>query len=422
MDTELLKLLPFIDTGEAVPADTMLRLLNGVHDRPGGEPRRRVANEILSGAGDYLRGRGYLSEFISGKLSQADAVAIISSRKKYLERMRHLLPGILKILGVREGRSLNSIMLRIDDCCHDFPIVVKSAHEKKVRKAIRADIAQIRDLAKELRTVLEKAERHINHEFEQHAAILRDEQQGAAGWRSGVEAFNQQLDWLSVAADIALYRDDVGEYGFFVGDNKAKTHIVECAYDMVIWYGRPAFVTTPGSDFSLLCALLFELAGGGQDASLTGAISKFSRSALRKKLESDAEESRRENSDDYLKPHEEDNFLHTTRRIERLTSEARFWKTMMESRTWDDTAKYHLSRRFLAVLEDIQDTGARHGPHRVWNDPINEAELERFILEDRERDAALLELEIETGRRQRSVDLILAEQEKADQHDDESSR
>lgn len=422
MDTELLKFLAFIDTGEVVPADMMLRLLNGVHDRLGSETRRRVANEILSGAGDYLPGRGYLSDFISGKLSQAEAVAIISSRKKYLERMRHLLPSILKILSVSEGRSLISIMLRIDDCCHDFPIVAKSAHEKKVRKAIRADIAQVRDLAQELRTALEKAERHINHELEQHVAILRDEQRGASGWRSGVEALNQQLDWLSVAADIALYRDDVGEDGFYVGHNKAKTHIVECAYDMAIWYGRPAFVTTPYSDFSLLCALLYELAGGGQDASLSGAISKFSRSALRKKLDSDAEETRRENSDDYLKPHEEDNFLNITRRIEKLTNEARFWKTMMKSRTWDDTAKYNLNRRLLAVLEDIQDARKRHGPHRVWNDPIDEAELERFIVQDRERDAALLELEIETGRKQRSVDLILAEQGKADQHNDESSR
>ncbi|TIN02610.1 MAG: hypothetical protein E5Y34_06865, partial [Mesorhizobium sp.] len=288
MDTELLELLPFIDTGETIPADVMLRLLNGV-DRTGGEPRRRAANEILGGAGDYLPGRGYLSDFISGKLSQIEAVAIISSRKKYLERMRCLLPSILKILGVREGRNLNSIMLRIDDCCHDFPIVAKSAHEKKVRKAIRT---QIRDLAQKLRAVVEKAERHINHELEQHVAILKDEQQGAPSWRSGVEVVNQQLDWLRVAADIALYRDDVGENGFYVGDNKAKTHIVECAYDMAIRYGLPAFVTTPGSDFSFLCVLLFELAGGGQHASLAGAISKFSRSALRKKLDSDAEESR----------------------------------------------------------------------------------------------------------------------------------
>ncbi|RWC64030.1 hypothetical protein [Mesorhizobium sp.] len=408
MDTELLELLPFIDTGEAIPADVMLRLLNGVQDRADGEPRRRAANEILSGAGDYLPGRGYLSGFISGKLSQIEAVAIISGRKKYLERMRCLLPSILKILGVREGRNLNSIMLRIDDCCHDFPIVAKSAHEKKVRKAIRTDVAQIRDLAQELRAAVEKAERHINHELEQHVAILRDEQQGAPSWRSGVEVFNQQLDWLRVAADIALYRDDVGEDGFYVGDNKAKTHIVECAYDMAIWYGQPAFVTTPGSDFSLLCALLFELAGGGQDASLAGAISKFARSTLRKKLDSDAEESRQENSDDYLKPHEEDNFLYVTRKIEELTGEARFWKAMMESRTWDDTAKHHLSRRLLAVLEDIRDANQRHGPHRVWSDPIDERELARFVLQERERDAALLQLEIETGRKQRLVDLILA--------------
>lgn len=419
MDTaELLGLLSFIDAEEPVPADMMLRLLNGVQDGIGGEARRSVANEILPAAGDYLPSRGYLSDFISGKLAHSDTVAIIGSRKKYLERMRHLLPSILKILGVRDKRHLSSTMQRIDDCCHDFPIVLKSAHEKKIRKGIRADITHVREMTRELTAALEKAERHINHEYEQHAAVLTDDQQTTRDWRSGVEALNQRLDWLIVSADIALYRDEIGEDGFYTGDNKAKTHIVECAYEMAIRQGRPPFVTTPGSDFSLLCVLLFELAGGDQDASLAGAISKFARSDLRKKLDSDEEESRWENSDDYVRAHETDNFFHVARSIEKLTNEAVFWKKMMESRLWDDVAKYQLGRRFVAILEQISDARQRHGPHRVWDDPISETELNRFVREAHERDAVLLEMEIEVGRKQRSVDLILAERQKTGQHSD----
>lgn len=422
MKDKLIYLLPFIDSGETVPAELMLKLLNGANEQFGDEQRRCVANEIISGAGDYLPSRGYLSDFISGKLPHAEVSAIVASRKKYLERMRRLLPSILKIVGVREENELDSVILQIDDCCHDFPIVRRSAHAKKIRKGIRADITQIRDLAHKLRTALEKADRHINHEYEQHAAVLRDEQQNAPSWRSGVETLNQQLDWLSVAADIALYRDDIGEDGFHVGDNKAKTHIVECAYDIAIWYGRPPFVTTPGSDFSLLCGLLFELAGGGEDASMAGAINKFARSALRKKLDSDTEEARRENSDEYLRAHEEDNFFHVVRRTEKLTSEALFWKVMMESRNWSDTTKYHIRRRFVAVLEDLRDSRQQHGPHRTSSDPIDEAELKRFDHEASEADAALLELEIKVGRKKREVDPILAEQEKADQHGGQKER
>jgi len=413
---ELLSLLPFVDAGEPIPSDMMLRLMNGVQDGIGSEARRSMANEILSGAGDYLPGRGYLSHFISGKLSRAEADEIIIDRKRYLGRMRHLLPSILRIVGARDERNLRSSLLRIDDCCHDFLIVLRSAHEKKIRKAIRADVGRVRAASSELHAALEKAGRHIDIEYEQHSAVLFDNDQHPSAWDSSVEVLKQLINCLRVAADIALYRDEIGEDGFYVENNKARTHIVECAYSIAIWCGTPSFVTTPGSDFSLLCSLLFELAGGEQDASLAGAINKFARSALRRKLDADEAESRWENSDDCARAHEADNFLYVASNTEKLTHEALFWKTMMESRTWDDVTKFHIGRRLLERLEQIRDARQRHGPYQVWHDPINEGELESFAREARERDAALLELEIEVGRKKRAVDLILTKQQKTDQH------
>jgi hypothetical protein len=50
-----------------------------------------------------------------------------------------------------------------------------------------------------------------------------------------------------------------------VADNQAKTHSVDMVYDISLSYGGPPLVTTPGSDFSALCSLVFEIATGKAD-------------------------------------------------------------------------------------------------------------------------------------------------------------
>src|SRR4051812_44096355 len=52
----------------------------------------------------------------------------------------------------------------------------------------------------------------------------------------------------------------------------------------------PKLVTTPGSDFSTLCSLLFEAVSGNADEGLAGAINRYARSEDRKRWDREGEE------------------------------------------------------------------------------------------------------------------------------------
>jgi hypothetical protein len=54
---------------------------------------------------------------------------------------------------------------------------------------------------------------------------------------------------------------------------------------MVNPYDGPPLVTTPGSKFSSLCGLLYEIVSGSPDESLSGAINRYARSKDRKKVD-----------------------------------------------------------------------------------------------------------------------------------------
>src|SRR5215216_3845381 len=68
---------------------------------------------------------------------------------------------------------------------------------------------------------------------------------------------------------------------FSVSGNQVKTDTVQAAFDLCGYYSGPPLVTTPGSDFAVLCSLLYELLSGETEGSLAGAINKFSRSKAR---------------------------------------------------------------------------------------------------------------------------------------------
>lgn len=412
----LTDLLPFVDEDAPVPASLMLDLLNEAQGFGGTEERREIANKVLAGAGDYLPSRGYLSAFISAKITIEEASAIIAERKVYVERLRILLPSILRLLGEREQGRLRSLLMRIDDCCHDFPIVRKAPHAKRTRKKILTDVHGLREAATALEAALRSAGSYVDIEYRDHRTAMTRHLQNPSVVRD-TKSLAADIRHLRVAAEMVLYRDETGGDAFYVGDNKASTHIVQAAYELTLWCGRPKFVTTPGADFSLLCGLLFELAGGQQDASLAGAINRFSRSDLRNKLDRDEAESRWENSDEYVEARDADNFCDVAENIEQLKQEHAFWTKAAGDSRWDEDTRKQLKMRATDVLEQIQDANLRNGPYLMWGSQIVASELARMRREDEESDAALLALEIEAGKRQRAVDLISHSTEKRGQHD-----
>ncbi len=204
------------------------------------------------------------------------------------------------------------------------------------------------------------------------------------------------------ATDIVIYREKIGDEHFYVGDNKARTHIVECAYSLALYLEKPQFVTTPGSDFAFLCGLIFELATGISDESFAGAINKFARSELRMQLDLHEEELRIENSAEGIREREAENFAAVRERKAQLLKEYGFWKGMEASSQWEEFHATQLALRTLDVLEQIEKTLQEHGPHLVWPSQISERDHEQFWREMEENDARLLRLEIELGQARRA--------------------
>jgi hypothetical protein len=217
-----------------------------------------------------------------------------------------------------------------------------------------------------------------------------------------LDQVSSELKNLVFATDIVIYREIIGDKVFYVGDNKARTHIVECAYSLVLYLGKPLFVTTPGSDFAFLCGLIFELATGISDESLAGAINKFARSELRKELDRNEVELRKENSAEGIRGYEADNFAGVRERIAQLLEEYDFWKSMAASSQWEEFQTTQLNLRTLDVLEQIEKATQEYGPHLVWASQISEHDQERFWREMEENDARLFSLEIELGQLRRA--------------------
>lgn len=264
----LSSLVPYIDAQEPIPAELMLAALHEVDNGFATKDRREAANAIFPGAGDYLPDMYYLRAFITAELSDEEAEEIITARKSYIELARHILPTVLSLIKAREDGYIYTALRMIEDCCHDFPVILASSHSKKTRKDLVNHINEIRNTSAQLQKLLIDAWKHIEIEYDHHKAAVARTEGRDVGHLSAVDQLRTDLAQLKFAADLALYKDVIGEDAFYVGDNKAKTHVVQCAYSLAISRDAPPFVTTPGSNFSLLCSLIYELASGKADVSL----------------------------------------------------------------------------------------------------------------------------------------------------------
>ena len=217
------------------------------------------------------------------------------------------------------------------------------------------------------------------------------------GGNFDLDGLQRELVQLKFAAELTLYKDETGKEPLFVQGNKARTHVVECAYQISLWVEAPQLVTTPGSDFSLLCGLIYEIATGHADESLAGAINRFARSDLRKRMDRDEAQSRWENSTEYREQYEADNFAHVSEEIANLKGEFEFWKALTNSREWDENSRAQISARLMDLEESMVQTHRQHGPFFVWASQYSWGDLMRMRQEMEDKETEVLSALIELG-------------------------
>lgn len=382
---------------EEIPHDLMNSVINEITDTPFSKKQREVASSISDNAGAYLESWALLN-FISAKYSQEEVFQLIETRKKLVSRLALLLPPIIELLNLRDIRDIASVIHQIYDCAKDYPTIEKSQYSSQQRKKIVQGINSIIELAERLDDALDQAGRHVDIELHHHKdAIARIS--GNKRELGRVEELRRELMTLRFVSRLTLYRDDIGEQSFFVGDNKARTHIVEYAYRLALQFGTPVLKTTPGSDFSTLCSLIFELATGTASESLAGAINKFARSSERREIDEEEITHRYENSDERIAEYEADNFSSVKATIKSCEAEESFWRNMMSSQQWDDSSSYHMSMRFLDARERKENAMKEHGPFIIWASQISSARLDEWREEFERHESKMLALAVELGQK-----------------------
>lgn len=385
---------------EEIPHDLMNSAINEITDTSFSSSERVAASQISETAGKYLESWALLN-FISAKYSKEEVFAIVETRKKLVSRLALLLPSIVERLKLRDIRDISSATHQIYDCAGDYPVIEKSQYSAQQRKKAVQGINSIIELAERLDEALDQAGRHVDIELHHHKdAIARF--RGNEPELRRIEDLRSELMALRFASRLTLYRDGVGEQSFYVGDNKAKTHVVECAYRLALQFGAPVLKTTPGSDFSTLCSLILELATGTANESLAGAINKFARSPERREIDEEEKIHRYENSDEGISEYESDNFSSVKARIKSLEAEELFWKSMLSSQKWDDNSIQHISIRFLDARERKQAAMKEHGPFIVWASQMSRTTLEAWREESERHETKLLALAVELGQKTRS--------------------
>lgn len=405
------QLRPYIHQDVPFPFDLTLQALNFVQAGTIDCRRREAANAIKPGAGDFLPWSA-LSLFIRAEIDDAEAQRIMAARRAYIERASRILPSVLRLINVFDVRKMKSILMRLDDCCHDYPLVAASKSSKAKKNQIFEIIDKIDSLSSELIDHIDKVE--YAHYYERHVEILNNNAKNSIIYPNKLDELAYCLKNLRFIGKVVVADDRFGYSDLSVGGNKSITHIVECVYEITLIYGGVKFVTTPGSNFSFLCGLVLEMACGAGDQGLAGAIGKFSRSSERKIIDQYVGELNYENSDDYVIHVESDNFNFVKSRIEELAGQRKKWERHFLEGEYDP---FDLSQ-ILIIIEncdkEISNLNGRYGPNLVWASQVPRDHLDDFL----DSQADMLDLDIKLGelrRLRRAVDLKSRETSKRGQ-------
>jgi hypothetical protein len=380
----------------------MLALLRAV--RQPDKDYAEIAERLVPGARDYLHAH-QLELLVRDDITVEVARGEVQRQKAFVQRLVDLLPTLLRYFKLEDEAQLVRALNLIDDCCHDFPLIESGTRrDRALRDAISA---------------VERAEEAVGQAVAALAALRRVgsvdididrfldcylERIGEETSRQHFDVFVEHLRLRHDILKICVLRAKSEDGYLFVSDNQAKTHVVETAYHLSRWHHGPPLVTTPGSDFSVVCSLLYEIVGGKRDESLAGAINRFARSKERREIDQfEREEERLEAIGDA------DNFLFVKEEARRAIKEADDYRALWErAEELGDGPRYLIKIMFENAAERATSAQNRYGPNIVWAHqmPLNEegkAATERIRAAEARRKRMVIELG-ETRRRLRLRD------------------
>lgn len=365
----------------------------------------------------YLE-RHELRDVIRDDLSDTQIEQRVASRRIRYTRIADLLPAVVEHLDVSRDASLAYAVRRILSTCSDFAIEQPRVRRDRRQNEVRKKLKQARAAADEAANAIMSIERYAASELQ-------------AAWTAELEADDghpRQESWplqhsddhfqstvrllqtLSAVIDYQLADLEGPWPSIRVFGPTGKFDIVECVYDFHRVCDGPPLVTTPGSDFSLLCSILYEMATGIRDESLAGAINRFYRSPDR--ADQDAYDA--EQAADEAAIASSDNFHGIASRARQLRAEANRLRKLSQANGLSARAHQSLQKQVAVLERRALEEENQVGPFIVWSDQEPRAKREAWQRRHEETEGRMRELDLRIGTlrrllRARGIDPNLAE-------------
>jgi hypothetical protein len=347
-----------------------------------------LANGIIPEAGKYLPSHA-IEALIRADVSDDETNKELLRQRKFFARLSSYLPSLLRYFSFDPKDQVFNAISCIDDCFGDFHFAGRSQRrDKEERKALQSFASAI-DAAESALAALQSVHWTFETEFEQLHALYSMEIRKESSANYSVRALIDDIKVCIGALNIARVRAETEDDYLIVSGNNDRTVVVKYAHTMSKFWNGPALVTTPGSEFSAVCSLLFEIVSGIQGESLAGAINRYARSQERKK----ADREELEDIEDYNLT-ETDNFFAAKKTCKYSLRKIETYRMILETTELNETARLLIKLVVNGEVKKIKTAMEEYGPHLVWfnqlgPDRINEIASEFELSKRRAKDLSI---------------------------------
>lgn len=353
-------------TQEALTLEDVKALFRLTEHREDDPERIAYANSLVPEAGDYLRPYE-LRALLRADISETKAALETSRHKAFFSRLVELLPSLLGFFESRE--NLAGLLYHIDDCYNEFLHAATSPRRDRQARQTKEMLTAAREATDRAAAALESTKKIVDGAFAAYStAYYAGTKPGRE--RPGLEELVEELricsgvlEVMAAMVNLSPTRDPFTL--LYLSGNDQRTLVVQAAYHMSVDWKGPKLVTTPGSQFAILCSLLFEAVSGTANESLSGAINRYARSDDRRMWETEGEELEDEG----------DNFLIEKQIMSSCNRQIDICKALQTSSGLSTMAKTLLQMRIDWTQQDYKRANETYGPRQVYLENYNREQI-----------------------------------------------
>lgn len=320
-----------------------------------------VAESLVPGSAEFLR-EEHISALARADITKKYAESEIANQKIFFKRLSNLIPGLLKYFRFDQPSDVIHVLARIDDCHRDFSIIEKAQRRDKARRLAMRELSSAKRAMDNAATALSRIDHIVSMDYERLRSAHIRERNARSFSISGASDMVYEIELCSAAIEICAWQAEQKEDYLSLSNSGTSTHIVESAFALSIWYNGPSLVTTPGSDFSAVCSIIYEIASGRADESLAGAINRFARSEDRQRFLAEEEQFRIENEDTSVP----DNFRAVTSDIAHAREDIELYGRLSANPNLSPTARMLANSTVRDAEARIEAASKKYGPNLLW--------------------------------------------------------